>query len=385
MEEKEEASMPAYIRVRLQQEEQSMCQAEAYLNNLLQRLQRIEQRFPSLRPDFADAKAYIPVQDREVKALETSEIENVSSEDVEVSELENLSLLDNENTLIMKEPSSEFARDVSSASTETFTTPISNSTTKINIHGTPKWMTPQSYPATKTKTKNLIKERSNRFPTRPSFIPPTMELKPQLSSGDMSTGHNSVASSTFGEGLCEVFNQALRDHHGDSGRYTGVVCRSTGQPHGIGRMIYDSQGDETATSCQRIYEGNWWYGRWHGYGRAIFSNGDYFYGNYRRNVRHGSGKYVWADGRRYEGEFVDDKRQGKGVYIWANGAKYEGDFQDGLRHGHGKYLFPDGGMYKGSWVRGRYEGYGGKLILVKHCNITKEYILSHVLMTYIYI
>lgn len=161
---------------------------------------------------------------------------------------------------------------------------------------------------------------------------------------------NTVASSTYGEDRQKVVSQTLLDPYGDKGRYSGVVLRSTGMPHGLGRMVYEDDG--------RTYEGDWRHGRWHGFGRATFANGDSYEGEYRFDQRHGRGKYCWSDGRIYDGEFAEDKRHGKGTFKWPDGATYEGDFHQGQREGHGRYTFSDGGYYTGSWVDGRYEGFG---------------------------
>jgi hypothetical protein len=90
---------------------------------------------------------------------------------------------------------------------------------------------------------------------------------------------------------------------GDLGVYSGQVLLSTGLPHGSGKMIYEDDG--------RTYDGDWRHGRWHGWGRATFSNGDAFEGFYKYDQRHGHGKYSWKDGRIYEGDFKEDKRHGK--------------------------------------------------------------------------
>lgn len=58
-----------------------------------------------------------------------------------------------------------------------------------------------------------------------------------------------VASSTYGEDRVKVVNQSLLDPYGDKGTYTGIILRSTGMPHDLGRMIYEEDG--------RIYEGDW--------------------------------------------------------------------------------------------------------------------------------
>lgn len=167
---------------------------------------------------------------------------------------------------------------------------------------------------------------------------------------------NTVASSTYGDDRQKVVSQLLLDPYGDSGRYSGVILRSTGMPHGLGRMVYEDDG--------RTYEGDWRHGRWHGFGRATFANADSYEGEYRFDQRHGRGKYSWSDGRVYDGEFSEDKRHGKGTFNWPDGATYTGDFNNGQREGHGRYTFSDGGYYVGSWVDGRYDGFGGTLFLL---------------------
>lgn len=197
-----------------------------------------------------------------------------------------------------------------------------------------------------------------------------------------------VASSTYGEDRQKVVNKSILDPYGDKGTFTGVVLRSTGMPHGLGRMIYEEDG--------RIYEGDWYvailwtahvhlvlyaapllvpqhhcsllgfhygfhdrrHGRWHGYGRASFSNGDSYEGEYKFDQRHGRGVYKWHDGRVFDGQFSEDKRHGKGIFTWPDGAVYDGEFVNGQREGHGKYTFADGGQYDGSWKDGRYDGFG---------------------------
>lgn len=166
---------------------------------------------------------------------------------------------------------------------------------------------------------------------------------------DRSLGQT-VASSTYGDDRVKVMNKKLLDPYGDKGTYTGVVLRNTGMPHGLGRMVYEED--------RRVFEGDWRHGRWHGYGRASFSNGDSYEGEYKFDQRHGTGIYRWNDGRVYDGQFSEDKRHGKGVFTWPDGAIYDGDFVNGQRQGHGKYTFADGGRYEGSWKDGRYDGFG---------------------------
>lgn len=167
---------------------------------------------------------------------------------------------------------------------------------------------------------------------------------------DSASVAQSVASSTFGEDRHKVNDAEILDPYGDKGNFTGVILRSTGMPHGSGKMKYQEDN--------RTYEGEWRHGRWHGYGTATFANGDAYTGEYRFDQRHGSGKYDWHDGRTYDGIFREDKRHGKGKFTWPDGACYDGEFRNGQREGQGTYEFSDGGKYEGSWKDGRYSGYG---------------------------
>jgi hypothetical protein len=61
---------------------------------------------------------------------------------------------------------------------------------------------------------------------------------------------------------------------------------------------------------------------WHGVGRALFSNGDSYEGEYQYDLRHGRGVYYWKDGRIYDGMFSEDKRHGM-VGSWSLVKKIE--------------------------------------------------------------
>lgn len=175
--------------------------------------------------------------------------------------------------------------------------------------------------------------------------------QPYNYNGDMTENQSlTVASSTYGEDRQKVVNKKLLDPYGDQGTYSGLILKSTGMPHGTGRMVYDED--------QRVYEGEWRHGRWHGHGKASFANGDTYEGQYRFDQRHGRGKYSWHDGREYDGMFSEDRRHGKGTFLWPDGAVYEGEFSDGQREGQGSYKFSDGGQYHGGWKNGRYTGFG---------------------------
>jgi hypothetical protein len=162
-----------------------------------------------------------------------------------------------------------------------------------------------------------------------------------------------VASSTNDEIRIIVQKYSLKDSKGNGGKYTGELLKSTGMPHGAGRMEYDSIG--------RTYDGAWKHGRWHGIGKATEYNGDSYEGEYRSDQRHGKGMLIRSNGRVYEGEFQFDKEHGSGRMSWPDGPTYEGGFQNGKREGRGKFSFPDGGYYDGHWKDDWYDGSGGKV------------------------
>ena len=122
-------------------------------------------------------------------------------------------------------------------------------------------------------------DASNKF--QPKYSDPN-EQQPLADEDNQSLGQT-VASSTYGEDRQKVVNKTLLDPYGDKGGYTGVVLRTTGMPHGLGKMVYEEDG--------RIFEGDWRHGRWHGYGKATFSNGDAYDGEYKFDQRHGKGVY----------------------------------------------------------------------------------------------
>lgn len=111
-----------------------------------------------------------------------------------------------------------------------------------------------------------------------------------------------------------IENEIITDPYGDQGTYTGMILKATRMPHGTGLMKYE--GDN------RVYDGQWRYGRWHGFGKAFFANGDTYVGDYHMDQRHGQGKYVWQNGRAYDGQFYEDTRHGEGIFVWPDGSAY---------------------------------------------------------------
>jgi hypothetical protein len=69
-----------------------------------------------------------------------------------------------------------------------------------------------------------------------------------------------------------------------------------------------------------LYNGDFFKGNRHGFGKAKWANGDTYEGNYKFGKCSGFGKRVWANGPNsgdsYEGEWLNDFRHGKGVYLY---------------------------------------------------------------------
>lgn len=63
-----------------------------------------------------------------------------------------------------------------------------------------------------------------------------------------------------------------------------------------------------------------------------FNTGDYYSGNWRRNLFHGTGKILYKNGvfKSYEGEWVNNRKNGKGIMVFNNLDTFEGFFRDDL-------------------------------------------------------
>lgn len=72
-----------------------------------------------------------------------------------------------------------------------------------------------------------------------------------------------------------------------------------------------------------IYEGEYWNGKRHGYGRLTFK-GETYVGEFQRNGFHGKGTYTWPNGDKYVGQFRNDKKNGQGTLTFADGTVKEG-------------------------------------------------------------
>lgn len=93
-------------------------------------------------------------------------------------------------------------------------------------------------------------------------------------------------------------------------------------------------------------------------GVELYSNGDFYEGEFHKGKSNGSGVYNYFVNGRYEGDWVDGKYDGYGIESWARGSRYRGQYRGGLRHGFGVYRFYTGDTYAGQWFHGQYHGVG---------------------------
>ena len=67
-----------------------------------------------------------------------------------------------------------------------------------------------------------------------------------------------------------------------------------------------------------------------------YSNGDWYEGEFKDNLRHGKGTQHYISGDKYVGDWKYDYKSGKGSYNFINGDQYTGGFGGDHFYGKGK-------------------------------------------------
>ncbi len=70
------------------------------------------------------------------------------------------------------------------------------------------------------------------------------------------------------------------------------------------------------------------------------------------------------------GQFKDNKRHGRGKAAYTNGAYYSGEWADGEFNGKGRFIWKSGNWFEGDWKNGVVEDgilshYGSKMLVHK--------------------
>jgi hypothetical protein len=121
----------------------------------------------------------------------------------------------------------------------------------------------------------------------------------------------------------------------------------------------------------------------HGYGKAVYDNGDIYEGNWENGVKSGVATYIWADNdndeennRRFEGTFKGNTHTDGTYYNWQDGngniGNYTGSLQNGVFEGFGSFEYLDD-EHKGDRFEGTYkEGKGWDGIYTFQSGYTAE-------------
>ncbi len=97
------------------------------------------------------------------------------------------------------------------------------------------------------------------------------------------------------------------------------------------------------------YKGEKLLGKFDGYGRYTWAEGDAYEGEWKNALRTGKGIYHFTSGNTYEGQFSENRINGKGVFTYKDGSCEKGDFALGKLHGYAVYTGIDGNKYEGQW------------------------------------
>ena len=154
----------------------------------------------------------------------------------------------------------------------------------------------------------------------------------------------------------DIFSEGTILYHNsrDIVKYEGEVIYEPNSKsylkQGQGKLLF-SNGN--------FYEGEFYNDQFHGKGMFFDAKNKSFYeGGYFQGVKQGEGVLKSNIGDYYKGEFKEDKRSGFGKEIYRNKDIYEGGFKGGKREGNGIYVSNGGGYYKGSFSRDFKNGDG---------------------------
>lgn len=145
-----------------------------------------------------------------------------------------------------------------------------------------------------------------------------------------------------------------------------------GKPHLLARYIYSNgnyyegdfiQGQRSGSGqfCtfdnSLTYEGEWAYNKRNGTGRET-AQGVIYDGNFLNDTKTGRGKFQWVDGSWFEGDLLNGEIEGEGEYHWSDGKWYKGQWKEGKMHGNGELTTSDAKRYVGEFVMDKREGHG---------------------------
>ena len=81
-------------------------------------------------------------------------------------------------------------------------------------------------------------------------------------------------------------------------------------------------------------------------------NGDTYAGEWRDGRRHDEGKYIYSGGNIYEGNRKRNKQQGIGTDTYVSGSIFCGEWDKSVQHGKGIFIRSDGEISNVSYIHG---------------------------------
>ena len=112
------------------------------------------------------------------------------------------------------------------------------------------------------------------------------------------------------------------------------------------------------------YIGYWKNNKYHGKGRLISINGDYYEGDFVNGNIEGTGTFYNSKEKyTYVGGFLENKFNGIGEIIYQNTCDgeihlYKGNFKNGCSEGKGKLEYNNGNYYEGEFINNCFNGNG---------------------------
>ena len=139
-----------------------------------------------------------------------------------------------------------------------------------------------------------------------------------------------------GPGICKFNNGAI---------YKGEW--RDGHPQGTG-MLFSPPGELIETRFEEGSDGKsgttWKIGD-NTQVKILFTNGEYYEGNFKNNCRNGQGIHYYSNGDYYDGEWQNDRRIGRGRVFQKDGSKLNGLFIEDQADGQVEYEDKDGNVF----------------------------------------
>ena len=156
----------------------------------------------------------------------------------------------------------------------------------------------------------------------------------------------SIMKANFKNSKIEGFAQ-FKDTNIENSIFKGEYKENT--PKGYGYYIKDNvktEGD------------NWEKNHLYGIGMEIWSDDNFYQGEFNKSLKNGIGLYRWPDGTLCIGEWKNNKLNGYGLMKYSNDSLYIGEFKDSLMNGFGEFLWNDTEYYCGYYKDGNKNGFG---------------------------